>query len=192
MLKVCKACGEEKPASAEFFFPDRGKLRSRCKPCYLDVQRSRYAANPEPFVQRYAANSVRNRANNTAWRKANAEKIRERARQRYQSNPAYRLRMTISAYLRWCLQHGKGGRKTEELLGFSMAQLREHLERQFHVGMGWHNYGQWHIDHIVPISSFQFTTTEDPEFSACWALTNLRPMWAAENLRKADKRLLLI
>jgi hypothetical protein len=94
----------------------------------------------------------------------------------------------LSAYVYWCLKSGKGGRKTTDLLGYSTADLRAHLERQFVKGMSWDNYGEWHVDHIVPVASFKFESADDPEFQACWALTNLRPMWAAENIRKSNKR----
>jgi len=45
----------------------------------------------------------------------------------------------------------------------------------------------WHIDHIRPISAFSFTVPEDPEFKECWALNNLQPLWAFDNLSKGGK-----
>lgn len=82
---------------------------------------------------------------------------------------------------------GKGGAKTEALVGWTMAELREHLQRQFLPGMSWENMGEWHIDHIVPLSSFTISGPDDPEFRRAWALTNLRPLWAKENLSKRDR-----
>jgi hypothetical protein len=67
-----------------------------------------------------------------------------------------------------------------------------HLERQFLSGMTWANRGQWHIDHIQPRSSFKFVGPDDPEFKACWALSNLRPLWKADNLKKNARRTLLL
>jgi len=90
------------------------------------------------------------------------------------------------------MKSGKGGRRTEELLGYSIAKLKEHLERQFLAGMSWANYGEWHVDHILPVSGFEFTSPDDDDFRACWALTNLRPLWAADNIRKSAERLHLI
>jgi len=58
--------------------------------------------------------------------------------------------------------------------------------------MSWENYGKWHVDHIVPVASFIWTSSDDAEFKACWALTNLRPLWADANRRKKDRRLYLI
>jgi 5-methylcytosine-specific restriction endonuclease McrA len=87
---------------------------------------------------------------------------------------------------------GKGGRSTEELIGYTVSDLRDHIERQFLRGMTWDNYGEWHIDHIVPLSSFTITGPDDPELRRAWALTNLRPLWATENLQKHKKRTHLI
>ncbi len=46
---------------------------------------------------------------------------------------------------------------------------------------------KWHIDHITPKSHFNYKTPEDKE---CWALENLQPLEAIENMRKYNKVLL--
>jgi hypothetical protein len=71
-----------------------------------------------------------------------------------------------------------------EKLGYSVAELRTHLEQKFQSGMSWKNYGKWHIDHVRPESWFQYRSHNDPEFKKCWALSNLQPLWAHENLKK--------
>lgn len=81
---------------------------------------------------------------------------------------------------------------TFDYLGYTPEELMAHLERQFVKGMGWHNMGEWHIDHIVPFSSFSIESRDDPELRRSFALTNLRPLWAKENIAKSDKRLFLI
>jgi len=55
--------------------------------------------------------------------------------------------------------------------------------------MTWANYGEWHIDHKRPISSFNIVSVDCKEFGECWALENLQPLWADENLRKSNKQL---
>lgn len=85
------------------------------------------------------------------------------------------------------LREGKGGRSWERLLGFTLADLMAHLEAQFLPGMTWDNRGEWHIDHIRPLCSFSFQTPDDPQFREAWALTNLQPLWAADNLRKGGR-----
>jgi hypothetical protein len=128
-----------------------------------------------------------------AWRLANPEKRREQTARRRQ-DPRYRLRYAISNGIRISIQRGgKNGRSWEQLVGYTVDDLMRHLERQFLKGMTWENYGpEWHVDHIVPDSSFDYDTPDCAEFSAAWALTNLRPLWANDNVRKSDKRLFLI
>lgn len=69
-------------------------------------------------------------------------------------------------------------------LGCSIPALKLHLEEQFQPGMSWKNYGQWHIDHIKPLASFDLTDRED--FLQANHYTNLQPLWAEDNLRKGD------
>jgi len=77
--------------------------------------------------------------------------------------------------------------RTLDIIGCSMDELKIHLESQFKKGMTWDNYGLkgWHIDHIRPCSSFDFTKEE--EIRQCWHYTNLQPLWWWENLEKGGK-----
>jgi hypothetical protein len=76
---------------------------------------------------------------------------------------------------------------TEDLIGCSFDQLRDHLEKQFLPGMTWSNNttNGWHVDHVRPCASFDLT---DPvQQRQCFHYSNLRPMWAAENRSKGKK-----
>lgn len=85
------------------------------------------------------------------------------------------------------LRGGKGGISWKEIAGYSVDQLVRHLEKQFVAGMTWGNMNHWHIDHIIPVSKFNYNSHQDPDFKKCWALSNLRPMWASENISKSNK-----
>jgi hypothetical protein len=89
------------------------------------------------------------------------------------------------------LKGRKGGRSWTALVGYSVDKLMRHIERQFLPGMTWENRSLWQVDHIVPLARFSFTSVDDPEFRAAWALTNLRPLWSEQNLQKRAKRTLL-
>jgi hypothetical protein len=102
--------------------------------------------------------------------------------------PHRKLHHRISTLVRSGLKNAKMGRTWRLLLAFSLEELYEHLERQFKPGMTWQNMGKWHIDHIVPRAAFSFTSADDPDFKACWALTNLRPLWSLENNSKRAER----
>lgn len=86
---------------------------------------------------------------------------------------------------------GRGVNKpmsTAEGLGCTYQELRAHLEKQFHSGMSWENYGRkgWHIDHIKPLAWFDLT---DPvQFAEACHYTNLQPMWGRENESKGARR----
>ena len=90
------------------------------------------------------------------------------------------------------LGENKAGRHWETLVGYSLHQLKAHIEALFLPGMTWQNRGvwktggplKWHIDHKKAQSSFTFTNSEDPQFQECWALENLQPMWGPDNLKK--------
>lgn len=162
-------------------------------------------ARKEGAVVRYAAETEKHRAygrrhyskhksgildrrKSEEWRRGAAK----RQKRRREQSPGYRLHANFSRLINMALRGGKAGRKWQSLVGYTLDDLRCHLERQFVKGMTWRNYGEWHVDHIRPRSSFQFTSADDAEFKACWALTNLQPLWAPDNLSKRDKVLLLL
>ena len=88
------------------------------------------------------------------------------------------------------LEDGKDGKHWEDLVGYTLSELKQHLELLFWEGMSWENYGKngWHIDHAIPISWWQYNTYDDHEFKQCWALCNLQPLWEYDNLSKGDKK----
>lgn len=72
---------------------------------------------------------------------------------------------------------------TIDMLGYSALQLKEHLEKRFSPGMTWKNHGEWHIDHIRPVSKF----SNIDDIKIVCALENLQPLWAFDNLSKNNK-----
>lgn len=101
----------------------------------------------------------------------------------------FKLHANMSAAVRMALLEKKGGRQWEKLVGYTCEELAEHLEKQFLIGMTWDNYGLkgWTIDHIIPVSAFNFTSANDMDFHRCWALSNLQPMWHPDNMEKRMK-----
>lgn len=107
-----------------------------------------------------------------------------RARIRRSRSPRLRINESMGAMIYLALKEKKNGHKWEDLVGYTCEDLMSHLESQFKDGMSWGNKGQWHIDHIIPRSYFHFNSPEDTEFKDCWALSNLQPLWAEDNLTK--------
>lgn len=126
----------------------------------------------------------------------NAEKLALR----YRHDPEYNLRQRLKTAMRRKRQGWNIGDKLRaalkrsghtsvaDWLGYSVADLRAHLERQFTKGMSWERFaaGDIHIDHIVALTKFDLSNED--ELRAAWALTNLRPLWAEDNLRKGAQR----
>jgi hypothetical protein len=111
----------------------------------------------------------------------------QKRKRKSKRTPMERLNRNISGSLRKALKGNKNRKRWETLVGYTLKDLMDHLEKQFTEGMIWDNYGEWHIDHIRPICSFDFTEPEDEDFKECWELSNLQPLWAKENLEKGSK-----
>jgi len=132
------------------------------------------------------------------FKKNNREKLLEQGRVRgkeLRKNPIYRINKNMSGGISRSLKINKlskNRRHWENIVGYTIKDLKEHLEKLFIVGMNWGNYGEngWHLDHILPVSFFKFNSMEDVEFKYCWSLHNLQPLWEKDNLKKLDKMIL--
>lgn len=94
-----------------------------------------------------------------------------------------RLRASLGRALR--RQWVKKSKRTMELVGCSVEQLKAHLEAQFVDGMTWQNRQLWHVDHILPLDSFDLSKIEEQQ--RAMHFTNLRPLWKELNQRKSNK-----
>lgn len=103
-----------------------------------------------------------------------------------------RLSVRMSGGIGNSLKRGiKGGRRWEDLVDYSALGLKKHLKSTMPDNYSWQDYldGRLEIDHIIPISAFNFDCPEHIDFKRCWALENLRLLPASENRSKKDKLL---
>jgi len=123
----------------------------------------------------------------------NKEKIREIKRNyektRKANDPIYKLINNFRTAIYQVLKENNVKKNGHyfDILKYSPEDLIVHLEKQFDERMSWDNYGEWHVDHIKPISSFNIQEIGDNEFIECWSLNNLQPLWGDENIRKSNK-----
>ena len=108
------------------------------------------------------------------------------------TDPIFRLNNSLSSGIRLSLRFNnlsKNRRHWENIVGYTIQELKEHLEKLFKIGMSWDNYGKkgWHIDHVIPKVFFKYKNTNDTEFKYCWSLDNLQPLWENDNYVKNDK-----
>ncbi|ABF71347.1 p100 [Rhizobium phage 16-3] len=148
----------------------------------IKESQSKHYAKPEAKEKR--------RESSSKWAEENIEKVREKTRRsqaKRNKDPMIRAHNAMSRAIRATLASGKGGRRTFEILGYSFQEFKAHIEKQFQPGMSWENYGDWHIDHVIPKSIFNFESVDDLDFKRCWSLSNLQPLWATDNKKKKDK-----
>ena len=108
--------------------------------------------------------------------------MRKYMRERRQNDPSFRILHNLRNRLRNALKGKSKSAQTVKLLGISVEGCRQHIEAQFLEGMSWDNYGQWHIDHIVPCDSFNLNDAQQQRLMCHY--TNLQPLWGPENIRK--------
>jgi membrane-associated HD superfamily phosphohydrolase len=127
------------------------------------------------------------------YREKNIEKIREIKRTyektRKANDPIYKLINNFRTAIYQVLKENNVQKNGHyfDILKYTPEELIVHLENQFTDGMTWDNYGQWHVDHISPISLHNINEIGDDEFMKCWSLSNLQPLWGDENIRKSNK-----
>ena len=155
-------------------------------------QRTHYRRHREQRIADAAAwNRANPEAHNAAGRrsdKKNRPRIRAYFREKYATDIQFRLGMRLRVRLSGAVRQqigagvGKKGASAVRDLGCTLGELMVHLEARFSEGMSWDNYGEWHIDHIRPLVSFDLTDSEQCKV-ACH-FTNLQPLWGPENLSK--------
>ena len=97
----------------------------------------------------------------------------------------FRLADNLRSRLRKAIKNNQKAGSAVDDLGCSVDDLKIHLEGKFSEGMSWDNYGEWHIDHIRPLSRFDLTN-KSQHLEAC-SYNNLQPLWAIDNLKKSNK-----
>lgn len=149
------------------------------------IWKKKYESSESRIAKRVAASkTAAYKAYCSAWRK-NPRQLAKRAAimRKYRATPGGRLENRMRVAIRRGLNRSRSA-TLEKTVGYSIEDLKIHLERQFLPGMSWDNAKEWHIDHIVPLSTFTIVEYGDREFMAAWALSNLMPLWAADNLKK--------
>lgn len=180
------------------------------------LQRDYYQKNKNHILikqQKYKKNNKEKcRMYDLKYKKNNKEKIKISKRKSYHKNPKkhmesslkslkkrlvkdenykiqHKLKKNLSRRIRHIIKNSGGKKfcKSMDLLGCTIQEAKEHLEKQFKEGMTWDNHGNygWHIDHIIPCASFDLTDPEQQK--KCFHYTNLQPLWANENMSKGAK-----
>jgi hypothetical protein len=165
-----------------------------------EVAIKKYESKPETKERKrknydkwYEQNKQNRKEYHKQWRTENVDKWRkikrDYERNRKARDPLYKLISNFRTAIYQVLKENQIQKNGHyfEILKYSPEQLIAHLELQFKDTMNWDNYGDWHVDHKLPITSFDIQEMGDKEFMSCWSLNNLQPMWGIENIRKSNK-----
>lgn len=140
-----------------------------------------YEKNKEKAKEYYLKNKEKQKLN----RQKNKDNDNFNRRKRKEIDSLYKLKCNTRALI--ALSISKKGyakkSKTCEILGCSLEDFKQHLERQFLNGMNWDNRSEWHLDHIYPIS----LAKDEQELIKLNHYTNFQPLWAKDNLSKHNK-----
>lgn len=207
-FKRCCYCNEVKPF--EMFNKsnhEKSGYKPRCKEC-------RKATEYEPFKEhikkksklRYETNKADIYISNKLYREKNKDwyknynekyyqenktKIKDKSKRyiyaRLENDLGFRIQARLRKRINSVMNGISKSKRTMELVGCSHDELIKHIESQFKEGMNWENYGEWHIDHIIPCALFDFTKESDQLI--CFNYKNLQPLWAKENISKGKKLL---
>jgi hypothetical protein len=102
------------------------------------------------------------------------------------NNPTYKIKDNLRHRIYMALKGTVKSKRTIDLLGTSIDNLWNHLEKSFRPGMTKNNYGRvWHVDHKIPCAAFDLTKSE--EQVKCFHFTNLQALFVKENLSKGAK-----
>jgi len=124
------------------------------------------------------------------WYYKNKEKVRARQRiyERIRRNTLhFKIKDNMRKRIKTALKkdNGKKTKRTMKLVGCTVEQLKQHIEKQFKPGMSWEQRDSFHIDHIIPCASFDLTKLSEQK--KCFHYTNLQPLYPIENIKKGAK-----
>lgn len=183
--KVCSKCGiEQNILEFRKDITKKDGLRPDCKLCVKSYEMSYRINNPDMMKEKLKTYYKDNLEKRKKYRENYKLRKQEQRKERREVDPIFnltnRMRSRIWKYLN--ILNITKTNKTFEIVGCTPEFLKEHLESQFKIGMSWENRSEWHIDHIIPLSSAK---TEEELYSLCH-YTNLQPLWAEDNLKKSN------
>ena len=189
-MKKCIKCNVEKELT-EFTKCKQIKsgIRTECKMCWNKYIIKYKQTNPEKVLKWNNASPDYYKI----YYKSNKEKFLQyerNYRSEYQKkrklvDPLFKLRCNISTSINLSFKNKgfKKESKTHKYLGCSFEEFKIHLENKFTKGMNWDNQGEWHLDHIYPVS----LAKDEDELIRLNHYTNFQPLWAIDNLKKGNK-----
>lgn len=180
--KKCCSCLSIKVAS--MFDIDRSRkdgLHAYCSECRCNKAQKHYVTNSSRIKQQRLNHYYTKQKGNENFRSKN----RERQTIKESIDVYFKLKRRLRNRLYYAILNTNWRKKSKfsEYIGCERDILISYLESKFTEGMSWENYGKWHIDHIIPLSS---ADSEEQLYKLCH-YSNLQPLWAEDNIKKGSK-----
>lgn len=179
IYKKCKKCQIDKLLSD---FPKDKSIkigyRSRCKQCNNDKCKEYYSKHKKQISKKHKEYHSLDE---------NKEKVRNYVNNKRKNDIQYKIKDNLRRRINYAIKSGKKHNSTCSLLGCSLAEFKAYIEKLWHEGMNWNNYGMfgWHLDHIKPCSSFNLNDPEEQK--KCFHYSNIQPLWAKDNWSKGSR-----
>jgi len=182
---ICKSCQSTLNKNYSEKNKEKYKIWVNNNPDKVKQKNNKYSKsdkNKDRRAKHYIDNKDEIKASVKKYSDDNKSKIKERQQFYKESGKTKEYRDKIKHIIAWrnVLNNSlkrlgqKKENKTINLLGYSALELKSHLESLFTDGMTWENYGEWHIDHIKPIVTYN----KDTPIIIVNSLENLRPLWS--------------
>lgn len=170
---------KKKIIDRNYYDKNKDKIKKRSKKWYLDN-----IEHVKEVKRKYNCNNFEKMKNvKIKWRNNNKEKMKQYFKDYFLNNINQRIRKNYGTRLRQSIKKEKN---TIHYCYCELNYLIKWLEYQFDKNMNWNNYGEyWHIDHVKPVSSFNFENNN--EIIECFKWTNLQPLEKIENIKKYNK-----
>ena len=200
--RTCKNCVNEQRSERGKTHPHRYNpaMYKKHRAEWLKKLRDKYKNNPEFRKKKIASRLAWQRehkeeanAQSRQWIKNNPDRYKERIhiwkQKKRKNDPAFKLITSQRSRLQRAINKvkQKKTKHTIQYLGCSILELQKYLAKKFTTGMTWENHGKrgWHVDHIKPLSSFDFSKSQQIE--RAFHYSNLQPLWWFDNLKKGSK-----
>jgi hypothetical protein len=214
-MKMCIKCGLKKHI---LFFNknkfSKDGLKNYCKNCesiYNKIYRNEHkdiliTKDKEKYNKNRSDILINKQEYYIKNKKTIIDKNNNRTKIRRKVDISFKLRNSVSSSINTLLHNNKStknGNSCFKYLDYNINDLKYNLEQQFDQWMTWYNYGKydsetwddndpstwkWNLDHIIPQSCLPYISMEDENFKKCWALENLRPLSAKQNIKDGNRR----
>jgi len=170
----------------------RENNKEKTKKYQEEYRRRHKKYSKEYYNQYYQDHKEQILEHNNQYRINNYEKFRKYynkwVREKYKTDLKYNLNHKIKAAIAKSLKGNKAGRHWEDLVGYTLEDLIKRLKRTMPPYYCWKDFleGKLEVDHIIPLSVWNFNNSEQINFKKCWALRNLQLLPAKENLIKSN------